>query len=951
MVAPSEVAFYHKAFVDHVSESPPHHQSLSASLTKLSKFSLKHLLELSTDIYDELVRRRELNGSELRGHLPERPDIHPRRNYARRQIGGLTAGRLSDMCKDLIAEHERRFPDLAEAEADAGADVPSAALEKSFDSDASNPKNGVDLDTEPEMKEISSNEDEPTELKIQSVAATELVPNRSEMIESEDEDDDEDEDENENGTEEKKEQQRGGLDDNEEEMLQPPVKRHVRTASKADTITQVHQNYLPASDDSFDNDQESPGALKSQGITTPAQVDDDNFEFSEDFTSPSKLESWKQNSAGGRYGNDKDRTIGGQFGLNKASRSEATLATEYASAPGSLWSDTDGESNNVVANADSSVGTSDDGHSHKPVYEDLLASPLATPKTIPGTPTLVDNPSGDSIYDSAMPKVPEAPTRNNPTKASELTEPIDAKEPRNVPVLNKAQDDDVRGDEASHAEDIQLTSPANVNPSLESPHSQQESPSVQDKEIKPDLGQSVKEPRKFLENLPETPIHSIPGGLPSVEVHDALESLSASGQRDLPDSSPHKSDNSEIEQLKKELASMESSHKDLQQKLEHQRNVTDQVRQEASLFLEEMRQLTHRSQHSQTADKLAQEASHWQARYEEVRKELDDMRRANRMSRLPSMADYMSVQIEPSVLRDDGEISETAVRNFHDAISLLLSGVRAQPGQWPELLHKVVLATRELGAADKSGNAVSRTANQLITVVRNYAQVKGLMPLAVVDAAAADLTMAVAVTLQELGVFPESGLKHPAVVSKPPAEDIQPPPLSSPKKGLDSRNIPKREPTKLPPVEIPPDSSIAELQGYLEEQTSETVDAISGLLSGIRDNNNAGDLRAEAETIERAAAKMLAATGSSMSQTHNWLLKDKGSFLLETLGDCLNRMQTLNQELWRYQPDTRPNRHLRQRLAGVSFDMAKATKELVKTVEEVSLKQELTHLDSNPVAA
>lgn len=40
------------------------------------------------------------------------------------------------------------------------------------------------------------------------------------------------------------------------------------------------------------------------------------------------------------------------------------------------------------------------------------------------------------------------------------------------------------------------------------------------------------------------------------------------------------------------------------------------------------------------------------------------------------------------------------------------------------------------------------------------------------------------------------------------------------------------------------------------------------------------------------------------------------------------------------------DKNFKQRLAGIAFDVAKCTKELVKTVEEASLKDEISYLNS-----
>lgn len=145
---------------------------------------------------------------------------------------------------------------------------------------------------------------------------------------------------------------------------------------------------------------------------------------------------------------------------------------------------------------------------------------------------------------------------------------------------------------------------------------------------------------------------------------------------------------------------------------------------------------------------------------------------------------------------------------------------------------------------------------------------------------------------------------------------------------------------------IAADSSIAELQAYLEEQTSETVDSIRELLSGIKVDAIVNELLPRVESIVYYVDLMVSITGTSMRQTKNWLLKDKGSFILQSLDDCCRRMASLSKDLNRLDGEKTAPRPLKQRLAGVSFDMAKCTKELVKTVEDVSLKSEIYNIDS-----
>lgn len=146
--------------------------------------------------------------------------------------------------------------------------------------------------------------------------------------------------------------------------------------------------------------------------------------------------------------------------------------------------------------------------------------------------------------------------------------------------------------------------------------------------------------------------------------------------------------------------------------------------------------------------------------------------------------------------------------------------------------------------------------------------------------------------------------------------------------------------------QLPRDKEVAELQQYVEEKTSGTVDAIGELLSGIKSNAPAKDLTTVISHIQLLVGGIIDHFKAAMGKSQNQMLKEKGTFLVDNLEHCTTRMGMLRtDELDQMPAENKPNRHLKQRLAGVSYDMAKCTKELVKTVEYVALNIEVNDID------
>ena len=110
--------------------SPEPANSRSTARQKLTRLTRQQFQELSTDVYDELMRRKN-NTSENEGlslldtccasltlgtvpFLPVRDDFHPKRNQARQKLATLPTGRFKDLSSDVYYELARRYPEFKE---------------------------------------------------------------------------------------------------------------------------------------------------------------------------------------------------------------------------------------------------------------------------------------------------------------------------------------------------------------------------------------------------------------------------------------------------------------------------------------------------------------------------------------------------------------------------------------------------------------------------------------------------------------------------------------------------------------------------------------------------------------------------------------------------------------------------------------------------------------------
>ena len=86
---------------------------------KLLRLSPVQFQELSTDVFDELLRRQSSGGQQTNGpgqvppYLLPKENFHPKRNQARQKLATLPTPRFQDLATDVFYELERRFPMFA----------------------------------------------------------------------------------------------------------------------------------------------------------------------------------------------------------------------------------------------------------------------------------------------------------------------------------------------------------------------------------------------------------------------------------------------------------------------------------------------------------------------------------------------------------------------------------------------------------------------------------------------------------------------------------------------------------------------------------------------------------------------------------------------------------------------------------------------------------------------
>jgi predicted nuclease with TOPRIM domain len=249
---------------------------------------------------------------------------------------------------------------------------------------------------------------------------------------------------------------------------------------------------------------------------------------------------------------------------------------------------------------------------------------------------------------------------------------------------------------------------------------------------------------------------------------------------------------------------------ELERELLEQQQVTEEVRQDAATFLQEMRELSSRSDAAVEKEErlvhqvssLEAELKEWKARYARTKTQLRTLKASSIGLSLAS-PDATNYTRDASFTTPDGLVKDVHVTKFQLSIDeLLQTARRATAEQTLDSMRHVVKCVRAItGDIDstplsqmqspnssvsgdlmaspekqqaKLKSRVSATANNLITATKNHVSSGGVAPVSLLDAAASHLSTAIVELVKHVKVrpTPESELEQDE-------EDDRPMPLKS----------------------------------------------------------------------------------------------------------------------------------------------------------------------------
>lgn len=230
-------------------------------------------------------------------------------------------------------------------------------------------------------------------------------------------------------------------------------------------------------------------------------------------------------------------------------------------------------------------------------------------------------------------------------------------------------------------------------------------------------------------------------------------------------------------QWKSKYDTLDREHQNLRSELREQQRITEEVRQEASGFLKEMKSLSdHHGSNWEREEKLSKdvhrlekEVQEWKSRYARTKTQLRHMRASSLGLSIPQPDAGRHVK-DGVFTQPDGVVKDVHVTKFQISIDEFLRVARSgEPSSVLDHMKAVVIAvrhiTQDIDAAPvkqddlaqqriKLKSKVSGTANNLITAAKNYVQANGLSPVSLLDAAASHLASAVVELVKTVKIRP-----------------------------------------------------------------------------------------------------------------------------------------------------------------------------------------------------
>lgn len=247
----------------------------------------------------------------------------------------------------------------------------------------------------------------------------------------------------------------------------------------------------------------------------------------------------------------------------------------------------------------------------------------------------------------------------------------------------------------------------------------------------------------------------------------------------------------------------------LEKELATQQKITKEVREEATMYLREMRDLSRQNDQaieqeeklSAQVTKLEREMEEWRQRYAKIKAQNKSLRASALGLGLQTSFDAGSLFRKEALVSEGGLVKDIDVSRFQLSIDDLLKAAR-QASTEPMLdsVKNVVVCVQSITAAvgtdgyptpspsplspgstaartqpmpvAKLKARVTGTANSLITATKQHASAAGLSPVALLDAAASNLTASVIALIKAVGIrpSPKSELED-AEIDAQPARD------------------------------------------------------------------------------------------------------------------------------------------------------------------------------------
>lgn len=233
-------------------------------------------------------------------------------------------------------------------------------------------------------------------------------------------------------------------------------------------------------------------------------------------------------------------------------------------------------------------------------------------------------------------------------------------------------------------------------------------------------------------------------------------------------------DDSGMNEWRIRFENLDKSHQALLVDLRQQQVVTSEVKQEAAVFLEEMRVLSAHSNQScereenllSQVHKLEDQLKQWKTRYSRAKSQVQTLRNSS----LGLSVHQPDMTQLGGFIEQDGMVNGLHVTRFQVAIDELLRTARGgEPSSVLAHVKSVAIAVRsisqDLGEIPSDGDGeiqkivklkakISATTNNLITASKNFAISEGLSPVSLLDAAASHLTAAVVGLIHIVKIHP-----------------------------------------------------------------------------------------------------------------------------------------------------------------------------------------------------